>query len=103
MRHIVQLANVGVLISDLALLGESLNQLVLAPFCEDRWPRQHSERDDRNVRLLVSHAAQRLPPLVDRPVRVRDGYLFKNANPALRTGLLSPGPCGTDFSNHQQP
>jgi hypothetical protein len=50
-----------------------------------------------NVRLLVSHAAQRLPPLVDRPVRVRDGYLFKNANPALRTGLLSPGPCGTDF------
>ena len=48
-------------------------------------------RDDRNVRLLVSHAAQRLPPLVDRPVR--DGYLFKNANPALRTGLLSPSPC----------
>src|ERR1700730_11253187 len=31
-------------------------------------------RDDRNVRLLVSHAAQRLPALVDRPVR--DGYLF---------------------------
>ena len=26
-------------------------------------------RDDRNVRLLVSHAAQRLPALVDRPVR----------------------------------
>jgi hypothetical protein len=24
-------------------------------------------RDDRNVRLLVPHAAQRLPPLVDRP------------------------------------
>jgi hypothetical protein len=26
-------------------------------------------RDDRNVRLLVSHAAQGLPALVDRPVR----------------------------------
>ena len=26
-------------------------------------------RDDRNVRFLVSHAARRLPPLVDRPVR----------------------------------
>jgi hypothetical protein len=52
-------------------------------------------RDDRNVRLLVSHAAQRLRPLVDRPVR--DGYLFKNAIPALRTGLLSSGPFGTDF------
>jgi len=25
-------------------------------------------RDDRNAWLLVSHAAQRLPPLVDRPV-----------------------------------
>src|ERR1700758_2703379 len=34
-------------------------------------------RDDRNVRLLVSHAAQRLPPLVDRPVRDRDGYSLK--------------------------
>jgi hypothetical protein len=47
-------------------------------------------RDDRNVRLLVSHAAQRLPALVDRPVR--DGYLFKNANPVRQlpdTGLLS--------------
>jgi hypothetical protein len=44
-------------------------------------------RDDRNVRLLVSHAAQRLPTLVDRPLR--DASLFKNANPALRTGLLS--------------
>jgi hypothetical protein len=50
-------------------------------------------RDDRNVRLLVSQAAQRLPALVDRPVR--DGYLFKNSNPALRTGLLSPSPSGT--------
>ena len=26
-------------------------------------------RDDRNARLLVSHAAQRLPAFVDRPVR----------------------------------
>jgi len=26
-------------------------------------------RDDRNVRLLVSNAAQRVPALVDRPVR----------------------------------
>jgi hypothetical protein len=33
-------------------------------------------RDDRNVRLLVSHAAQRLPALVDRPIRIRDGSLF---------------------------
>jgi hypothetical protein len=52
-------------------------------------------RDDRNVRLWVSHPSQRLPVLVDRPIR--DGYLFKNANPALRTGLLSSGPYGTDF------
>jgi hypothetical protein len=36
-------------------------------------------RDDRNGRLLVLRAAQRLPASVDRPVR--DGYLFKNANP----------------------
>jgi hypothetical protein len=28
---------------------------------------------------------------------VWDGELFKNANPALRTGLLSSDPCGTDF------
>ena len=26
-----------------------------------------------------------------------DGSLFLNANPALRTGLLSSGPCATDF------
>jgi hypothetical protein len=26
-------------------------------------------RDDRNTRLLISHAAQQLPALVDRPVR----------------------------------
>jgi hypothetical protein len=51
-------------------------------------------RDDRNARLLVSYAAQQLPTFVYRPSR--DGYLFKNADPALRTGLLSSGPCGTD-------
>jgi len=49
-------------------------------------------RDDRNGRLLVSHAAYRLPTFVDRPVR--DGELFKKESP---TGLLSSGPCGTDF------
>jgi hypothetical protein len=50
------------------------------------------------LRLLVLHAAQRLPAFVDRPVR--DGWLFKNANPVRQlpdTGLLSSGPCGTDF------
>jgi len=52
-------------------------------------------RDDRNIRLLVSRTARRLSAPVDCPVQ--DGYVFKNANPALRTGLLSPGPCGTDF------
>jgi hypothetical protein len=41
----------------------------------------------KTVGFLVLHAAQRLPALVDRPIR--DGYLFKNAHPALRTGLLS--------------
>jgi hypothetical protein len=29
--------------------------------------------------LLVLHAAQRLPAFVDRPIRIRDGLLFKNA------------------------
>jgi hypothetical protein len=60
-----------------------------------RHVRPVSVRDDRNGRLLVSHAAYRLPTFVDRPVR--DGELFKKENPALRTGLLSSGPCGTDF------
>jgi hypothetical protein len=40
-----------------------------------------------------SRAAQRLPAFIDRPVR--DGLLFKNADPALRTGLLSLSPSGT--------
>jgi len=48
--------------------------------------------------LLVLHAAQRLPAFVDHPVRVRDGLLFKNANPALRTGLLSLSPPGQKSS-----
>jgi hypothetical protein len=34
-----------------------------------RQVRPVSVRDDRNVRLLVSNAAQRVPALVDRPVR----------------------------------
>jgi hypothetical protein len=46
-----------------------------------------------NSRLLVPCGAQRLQAFVDRPVR--DGLLFKNANPALRTGLLSLSPSGT--------
>jgi hypothetical protein len=55
-------------------------------------------RDDRNGRLLVSREAQRPPAFVDRPVRVRDGLLFENANPALRTGLLSLSPPGQKSS-----
>ena len=50
--------------------------------------------DDRNIWLLVFHIllrARKQP--IDRPVR--DGSLFLNANPALRTGLLSSGPSGT--------
>ena len=31
-------------------------------------PKAFGARDDRDVRLLVSHTAQRLPPLVDGPV-----------------------------------
>jgi hypothetical protein len=50
---------------------------------------------ERSV-LGLARAAQRLPPFVDRPVRVRDELLFKNVNPALRTGLLSRGPSGTN-------
>ena len=67
-------------------------------------------RDDRNAWLLVSHAAQRLTALVDRPVPPssrhrskserggslrrtgRDGQLFKSPNPVRQppdTGLLS--------------
>ena len=52
-----------------------------------------SVRDDRTARFLILNAAQRLLAFVNRPVR--DGKLFKNANPALRTGLLSLSPSGT--------
>jgi hypothetical protein len=31
--------------------------------------------------------------MADKPGRIA----LKNANPAFRTGLLSPTPCGTDF------
>jgi hypothetical protein len=49
---------------------------------------------ERSV-LHLSHAASRAnaATAVDRPVR--DGSPFLNANPALRTGLLSSGPSGT--------
>jgi hypothetical protein len=53
------------------------------------------DRDDRTVWLLVSYLRlrERMQP-IDRPVR--DGPIFLNANPALRTGLLlSSGPSGT--------
>jgi hypothetical protein len=52
------------------------------------------DRDDRTVWLLVSYIRlrDRKQP-IDRPVR--DGTLFLNANPALRTGLLSSAPSGT--------
>jgi hypothetical protein len=50
-------------------------------------------RDDRNVLLLVSHLQLReRKRRIDRPVRVRDGSLSLNVNPALRTGLLSLSP-----------
>ncbi len=54
-------------------------------------------RDDRKVWRLVPRAHKHLPGLVNRPVR--DGTLFKNANPALRTGLLSNVPVGLIFSS----
>jgi hypothetical protein len=57
-----------------------------------RQVRPGSGRDDRIAWRSVSHAAQRLPASLDRPFRFRDGSLFKNTNPALRTGLLSLSP-----------
>src|ERR1700730_16897779 len=55
------------------------------------------------VRLTCSRASRhRAEGTVLISANLRDGDLFKNANPALRTGLLSRDPCGTDFSNHQQ-
>jgi hypothetical protein len=32
--------------------------------------------------------------VIDRPICIRDGSFFRNANPALRTGLLSKVPAG---------
>jgi hypothetical protein len=40
--------------------------------------------------------------MTQKDASVPDGDLFKNSNPALRTGLLSLGPCGTDFSNQRR-
>jgi hypothetical protein len=48
--------------------------------------RPGSGRDDRNTRLLVSHAAQRLPALVDRPVR--NGYSLKTLTQSGRCRIL---------------
>jgi hypothetical protein len=58
-------------------------------------------RDDRKVWLLFPRADQRLLALVDRPVR--DGSVFKNANPALRTGLLSNVPAGRVLCGYHDP
>jgi hypothetical protein len=54
------------------------------------------DRDGRTVWLLVAYIRlrDRKQP-IDRPVPVRDGPLFLNTNPALRTGLLSSAPSGT--------
>ena len=48
------------------------------------------DRDDRTVWLLVSYIwlRERKQP-IDRPLRLRDGSLLKNATPPLRNGLLS--------------
>jgi hypothetical protein len=73
-------------------------------------------RDDRNARLLVSDAVQRLPafrrsshssfvpPSLEERTRRPDyggqagtDSVLKTLNPLLRAGLLSSGPSGTDF------
>src|ERR1700741_3047339 len=62
-----------------------------------------SRRDDRNTRLLVSHAAQRLPAFVDRPVR--DGYSLKTltqSGSCRILGYFRQVPAGLIFSNHQR-
>src|SRR4029077_21281784 len=61
-----------------------------------------SRRDDGNTRLLVSHAAQRLPALVDRPVRVRDGYSLRKLTQHFVLGYFRQVPAGLIFSNHQR-
>ena len=57
-----------------------------------------SRRDDRNTRLLVSHAAQRLPAFVDRPVR--DGYSLKKLTQHFVLGYFRQVPAG--LSSHQR-
>ncbi len=59
-----------------------------------------SRRDDRNTRLSVSHAAQRLPAFVDRPVR--DGYSLKKLTQHFVLGYFRQVPAGLIFSNHQR-
>jgi hypothetical protein len=58
-------------------------------------------RDDRNIgfasrmRLSDCQHPSIVPSGTDRSL--------KNPYPALRTGLLSPGPCRTDFLQSQRP
>jgi hypothetical protein len=55
-------------------------------------------RDDRNVLAPgLSHTALRAQPS-QSIVPSATGHSFLNVNPALRTGLLSSGPFGTDSS-----
>src|ERR1700745_4023051 len=51
-----------------------------------------SRRDDRNTRLSISHAAQRLPAFVDRPVR--DGYSLKKLTQHFVLGYFRQVPAG---------
>jgi|SRR5580704_13336314 hypothetical protein len=57
-------------------------------------------RDDRNARLLVSHAAQRLPAFVDRPAR--DGYCLRTLTQHFVLGYFRQVPAGLIFSDHQR-
>ena len=56
--------------------------------------------DDRNTRLLISHAAQRLPAFVDRPVR--DGYSLKKLTQHFVLGYFRQVPAGLIFSDHHR-
>ena len=47
--------------------------------------RVHPVRDDRNVRFSVSHAAQRLPAMVDRPVPPSSASRSKSEGGVLTT------------------
>jgi hypothetical protein len=52
---------------------------------------------------MVAVAERRARPKAERFDRpLRDGRVFLHHFPALRTGLLSLIPSGTDFSNRQQ-